>query len=452
MERHDPNEPERPAEPDRPDEQPTEPRAQEEPTGPASQPPPPPPPPPGPRRLYRSRTDRVLGGVCGGLGRYFRVDPIILRIAFVVLLVFGGVSLIVYLAALLFVPNEPEVPVAATGSGAGGGAAAAGGAGTPGAATSGATADPPPAPDRARTLAVVGFVVLLCVAWPIVLGGGLAVAALAVPILMLALAGLLVWWAVSGEGSGGDAADVARRSALGIVVLAALVAIFGAGAWAAGVGGGAVAAGIVIAAGVVLVIGAFFGRVRALILPALALALGVGVVSASGIDLSGGIGERHYAPTSRADLRDTYELGMGELVVDLREADLPPGDTPLDLTLGVGQAVLLVPRDVCVAATAGIGAGNVASFGRDNAGIDLDYEELPIAAAENSRVVVDAEVGLGEFRVQHGDFRGHRDPDGRFFEDGPPRSGEAGSVSGERSERAANAGCAETSTAAGAGG
>jgi phage shock protein PspC (stress-responsive transcriptional regulator) len=61
--------------------------------------------PPEPRRLTRSK-ERVAGGVAGGLGRYFGIDPIIFRIGLVALTVFGGAGLFVYIAALLFVPAE----------------------------------------------------------------------------------------------------------------------------------------------------------------------------------------------------------------------------------------------------------------------------------------------------------------------------------------------------------
>ena len=73
------------------------------------------------RRLTRSRNDRVIGGVCGGLGRYFNVDPILFRIGAVALAFVGGAGVLLYLAALLLVPNEdagrppsPPAPRAAT--------------------------------------------------------------------------------------------------------------------------------------------------------------------------------------------------------------------------------------------------------------------------------------------------------------------------------------------------
>jgi len=63
---------------------------------------------PGPERvlLRRSCTDRMLAGVAGGLARYFGVDATIVRIAFVVLTVFGGAGIPVYLACLLLIPEE----------------------------------------------------------------------------------------------------------------------------------------------------------------------------------------------------------------------------------------------------------------------------------------------------------------------------------------------------------
>jgi phage shock protein C len=57
-------------------------------------------------RLRRSRADKVVAGVCGGLGRYFGADPIWFRVAFVVLAVGGGSGVLLYLVAWLLVPEE----------------------------------------------------------------------------------------------------------------------------------------------------------------------------------------------------------------------------------------------------------------------------------------------------------------------------------------------------------
>ena len=56
--------------------------------------------------LRRSYEDRMLGGVAGGLARYFGVDTMIVRIAFVVLTVVGGAGIPLYLAGLLLIPDE----------------------------------------------------------------------------------------------------------------------------------------------------------------------------------------------------------------------------------------------------------------------------------------------------------------------------------------------------------
>jgi phage shock protein PspC (stress-responsive transcriptional regulator) len=65
------------------------------------------PPPAEPRpRLLRSREDRVIAGVCGGLGRHLGVDPVIFRITFVLTLFLGGLGILAYIAAWLFVPSD----------------------------------------------------------------------------------------------------------------------------------------------------------------------------------------------------------------------------------------------------------------------------------------------------------------------------------------------------------
>lgn len=62
--------------------------------------------------LRRSRQDRVLGGVCGGIGRYLDVDPVLLRVAAVALALSGGVGVLAYLIAWVVLPEadteEPE--------------------------------------------------------------------------------------------------------------------------------------------------------------------------------------------------------------------------------------------------------------------------------------------------------------------------------------------------------
>lgn len=59
------------------------------------------------KRLYRSRTDKQIAGVCGGLGQYFKVDPTIVRLIFILLAITGGPGLILYIVLALIIPEEP---------------------------------------------------------------------------------------------------------------------------------------------------------------------------------------------------------------------------------------------------------------------------------------------------------------------------------------------------------
>ncbi|MEW6653178.1 MAG: PspC domain-containing protein [Bacteroidota bacterium] len=58
-------------------------------------------------KLYRSRRSRVIGGVAGGLAQYFNIDPVIVRILFVVLTIMHGMGLVVYIILWIAVPEEP---------------------------------------------------------------------------------------------------------------------------------------------------------------------------------------------------------------------------------------------------------------------------------------------------------------------------------------------------------
>ncbi len=58
-------------------------------------------------RLYRSVRDKMIGGVCGGLANYFDVDIALIRIAFVLLLVFGGGGFLAYVILWIVIPSEP---------------------------------------------------------------------------------------------------------------------------------------------------------------------------------------------------------------------------------------------------------------------------------------------------------------------------------------------------------
>ena len=330
-------------------------------------------------RLLRSSADKMIAGVASGVGRYLGLDPVIVRVIAVALVFFGGAGILLYLAAWLLVPSDSG-----------------------------------PAPQIRGRGATIGGAVLLVLAvgamlpWGNAWGEGLG---FLVFLIVLGLVGLGVWWLASGEGrTRGGTADVLRRVGIGISLLALCSLLAIGGAWAAAAGGGTAVAIGVIALGAVLVIGAFAGHARWLILPALALALPATAVAAADIDVHGGAGERIYRPATTADLRDNYRLGVGRLVVDLRDTDLSPGTHRTRLDLGVGQAVLIVPEDVCVSTRAHITAGAVVLFGQESGGGDFDFEDGRRAPAGTPLVELEGDVDVGALEIHHDD------PDRRGFD------------------------------------
>ena len=59
------------------------------------------------KRLYRSRRDKMVAGVCGGLANFFDIDPTWIRLIFIILILMGGSALLVYLIMWVVVPLEP---------------------------------------------------------------------------------------------------------------------------------------------------------------------------------------------------------------------------------------------------------------------------------------------------------------------------------------------------------
>jgi len=60
------------------------------------------------KRLYRSRSDRKIAGVCGGMAAYFGIDPVIPRLIWVVFALAAGSGILAYLICWLVIPEEPQ--------------------------------------------------------------------------------------------------------------------------------------------------------------------------------------------------------------------------------------------------------------------------------------------------------------------------------------------------------
>ena len=218
--------------------------------------------------------------------------------------------------------------------------------------------------------------------------------------------------------------------ALAILAAFGLVALAGASAFAVGLGWGVPAGITIIVVGVVLAATAFRGSARWLIAPAAALALGGGVAAASDLDLHGGIGQREYHPVDAGSIpAGGYRLGIGQLIVDLRDLDWSEERVVnLDVDLGIGQASVFVPENVCVSGSTHVGAGESEVAGERNEGTDVNHD-VGAGATAVPRLVIHADTDLGQLRVINSDTASVDTPGygpGPFHEDtAPQRAAEA---------------------------
>ena len=60
------------------------------------------------KRLYLSDTDKKIGGVCGGIGEYFSVDPTLIRLLWVIFALMGGSGILAYIIAWAIIPQKPS--------------------------------------------------------------------------------------------------------------------------------------------------------------------------------------------------------------------------------------------------------------------------------------------------------------------------------------------------------
>jgi phage shock protein C len=60
------------------------------------------------KRLYKSSTDKILAGVCGGMGEYFDVDPVLIRVLWVISAFFGGAGVLAYIIAAIVIPSKED--------------------------------------------------------------------------------------------------------------------------------------------------------------------------------------------------------------------------------------------------------------------------------------------------------------------------------------------------------
>lgn len=160
--------------------------------------------------------------------------------------------------------------------------------------------------------------------------------------------------------------------------------------------------GGLILVGLALVVGSRTGqKTGGLVAIGVILAVVAGLFSLVEVPLGSGIGERSIAPRRVADLERSYNLGIGQLTVDLSRLDFPSGTTEVEAHLGIGQVRVIVPDDVSVLAEGEASAGqvNLVDQTADGFAARTVYRGRGYDGAAR-RLHIDVTVGLGQVVVK----------------------------------------------------
>lgn len=121
-----------------------------------------------------------------------------------------------------------------------------------------------------------------------------------------------------------------------------------------------------------------------------------------GQSLTEGFGDRRVTIENVTTIEESYEWSVGQQTVDLRQIELPAGDTEVEATVGAGELVVIVPEGVPVEVSWDVGIGNASVFGEDNLGLGLDdvHRDPEFDQAEQ-RLSIDVSVGVGSLVVRY---------------------------------------------------
>jgi predicted membrane protein len=121
------------------------------------------------------------------------------------------------------------------------------------------------------------------------------------------------------------------------------------------------------------------------------------------VPIFAGIGDRIAHPVAFASVGTRYEHGIGNLEVDLQDVSFPAGKTHVKATLGIGDLLVRVPKNVTLVVDAHAGTGKVNLLGRTDDGTSVNDRLTDPGAKGTARILeLDARVGLGEVEVQRG--------------------------------------------------
>jgi phage shock protein PspC (stress-responsive transcriptional regulator) len=409
---------------------------------------------PSARRLYRLRNDRWVAGVASGLGAYLEVDANVVRLAFFILAICGGLGVVLYIAAWVLMPAIDGVPPY-------------GGPGVP--MGRGARVD-------LRIIAGAFFLivavlvlagnfdfrfsglvwgaVLICIGllflvgdtWPSRYPAGAPPA----PSVPVGPAGYTSRAAATGEvpsayppaapaqqaysssyapytpyasytsqpayATPAYAAPAAWSGSayrsgglrLGTVGLAAVVLAVGVALLLQSAGVIHLTAemgfGIVfLVLGLTLLIGAWFGRSGGLVALGICLLPFAAAAVLVPEPLTGGAGNVSYAPQALSAVQPAYHLAAGQLYVDLSEVDLGGQSVAVTSSVAFGHLVVVVPADTTVDLTGKVGAGEDSLLGRIDSGVQISSRfDAATGPAAAGTLTLNVSVGCGQLTVTTG--------------------------------------------------
>ncbi|MBV9870144.1 MAG: PspC domain-containing protein [Frankiaceae bacterium] len=374
-----------------------------------------------PRRLTRSRDDRMVAGVCSGAAHYWDIDPVIPRVVVAALAVFGGAGFVLYALGWLLIPGagSPSTRLERWLEGKSG--------------------------DRGRDLMIV-VLVLFALGFVVDSDPFAHRVSLAALVIVIAFTVAAVAGRRRADRSGHPwqrapepatfttapfgttttpygpppAADPTvawtaplpppRRprswlgwATIGVTMLVAGVfSIVAAAGWAHPQPADVLAACVAVL-GVGLLVGTVYGRAWSLIPVGLLLIGALAVANALPRNLTWTAGNREWAPVAYAK-PGGYALGTGDARLDLTNLDMSRSSSNgAEARVGAGRLVVIVPTDVTVVVHASVSAGRIEMFGREQAGTSVEVDRtLPGPAVKHPKTLtVDIEMGFGNVEVEH---------------------------------------------------